>query len=413
MAGWEFMWGLGMPFALFATMAPAYLREMGAPKVLIGIVATFPILFAPLAIMGTYWVPARLRLRVLRRTYLTVATTWLLTSISAWLWGANWPNWLHYGLFTVSVAIFLGGCVGAGAIYFEMITDCTPLKRRGRFFGFRTMALGVAGLSMGFVAIRLLGHWPAPMNYRISFIIGTAFYLSSCLALWGVRDHINPAHTRDLHKVRPRLTTWLKESFALVWHEPNYRIFLFFQTLLLLGITGASLVIAASGDILRASAKQLGWFSLVFLGATAATGWLMGMLADRKGYRLTGLVIALLMVSAYTIILLLPQLEYWYIAYGAIAISGISWNMVLCNMGAEICPVVRPGRLMALGNSLTLLAVVPGMAICGRVVDKTGTYKGVFVALLVLSIVAALGFACIVREPRAGRQYVIKPIAHP
>ena len=119
------------------------------------------------------------------------------------------------------------------------------------------------------------------------------------------------------------------------------------------------------------------------------------------------------MVSAYTIILLLRKLEYWYIAYGAIAISGISWNMVLCNMGAEICPVVRPGRLMALGNSLTLLVVVPGMAICGRVVDKTGTYEGVFVALLVLSIVAALGFACIVREPRVERQYVIKPLVRP
>ena len=92
------------------------------------------------------------------------------------------------------------------------------------------------------------------------------------------------------------------------------------------------------------------------------------------------------------------------------AVSNMAWNTILCNMGAEICPKVKPGRLMALGHSSVLLGVVPAMAACGRLADCLDSYDAAFSVLLTLALVSALGFALLVREPRTGRLYMIKPL---
>ena len=103
-------------------------------------------------------------------------------------------------------------------------------------------------------------------------------------------------------------------------------------------------------------------------------------------------------------------LNLWFVAYGCMAVSNMAWNTILCNMGAEICPKVKPGRLMALGHSSVLLGVVPAMAACGRLADCLDSYDAAFSVLLTLALVSALGFALLVREPRTGRLYMIKPL---
>ena len=410
---WEFIWGLGLPFAMYETLVPAYLQQISAPKVLIGIIAAFPTLFAPAAILGAYWVPARKRLQVARWTHILAIVPWWVYSIVAALWGGAWSRSVHYALFALAAAAFMGGIKSIQPVLFDVMTDNTPLKRRGRMLGFRAAALGVSGLGMGYVAIRLLERWPVPQNYRICFVIGTSLFILSCASSWLLRDHVNPSHSSIESASRPSVGDWLKESFNLVWDEPNYRIFLFFQALLRLAVLGSSFIVVAAGDVLGVSAGQQGGFSMIYLGAMGGLGWLIGLLADRYGFRMTEFVVAVLLAVGYILVLVSRSLGLWYLAYGAVAVTGITWFTVLCNMGAEICPDVRPGRLMALGNSLVLLLVVPGMAACGWVVDYSGRYDVVFVTFFVLSLVSALGFACIVKEPRTGRLYMIKPMRRP
>jgi len=411
--GWELLWGLGLPFALYWTLVPAYLQQLQASKTLIGLVGSFPTLFAPLAIVSSYWIRADRRMKVTRRTYVFAILPWLVYSVSALSWGQKWPLALHRAMMVFSAAAFMGGFRAMVATFFEVLTDNVPVKRRGKLFGLRSGALGGAGLASGYAAVRVLRHWPAPMNFQVSFLIGLALFLLSCSTLWFIRDHVNPAHT-DLNETsRPPLWGWLKDSVSLVWHEPNYRQFLFFQGVLNAACLGASFVVAAAGDVLGATPEQQGVFGVVYVGGMAATGWLVGWVADRYGYRLTGFLIAALLASAYLTCFASRTLTLWFVAYGCMAVSNMAWNSILCNMGAEICPDVKPGHLMALGHSSVLLGVVPAMAACGRLVDYLGSYDAVFAVLLTLALVAALGFALLVREPRTGRLYMIKPLRHP
>lgn len=411
--GWEFLWGLGVPFALYWTMLPAYLQELSAPKLLIGLVISFPTLFAPGAILAAYWVPPRKRRLVLQLSYVGALMPWWIYSLASFIMGAAWPRGVHLGAVAFTAAAFMIGVTAMQAIDFEMMTDNTPVRRRGRLMGFRSAAVGVTGLAMGFTAVKLLRAWPFPRNYGLSFFIGTSLFILSCASLSLVRDHVNPSHSNRGTSARPPLRHWLRDSFHSVWNEPNYRILLFFQAIMRLAALGGAFVVAASGDMLGASAHQKAAFTLVLLASLAALGWLIGLLADRYGFRLTGLVIALLLAGAYLLVLATRDLSFWYLAYGAVAVANMSCPAILCNMGAEICPAVQPGRLMALGNSLTLVVVVPGMAICGYVVDRLGSYQPAFVVFVVLGLVSALGFAFLVKEPRTGRLYMIKPMRKP
>lgn len=66
MVSWEFLWGLGLPFAMFYTFIPAYLGAMNAPKALIGFILSFPSIFAAGQILMSYLIPAKKRLVIYR-----------------------------------------------------------------------------------------------------------------------------------------------------------------------------------------------------------------------------------------------------------------------------------------------------------------------------------------------------------
>jgi MFS family permease len=196
----------------------------------------------------------------------------------------------------------------------------------------------------------------------------------------------------------------------VIWNEPNYRIFIFFLALLAVALTGMSFIIPAAAHVVGASAAQQGRFSVVFIAAGAVCGWLPGLVADRFGYRLTAVLAAVMVAFAFLICLVTRTIAWWYAAYALLATVCYAQTMILCNMGAEICPSIPPNRLMAFSNSLMLVLVVGASALCGSAVDFSGSYTPIFVANLVLAAIASLGFAVIAREPRSGRLYAIKPI---
>jgi MFS family permease len=406
-ASWEFLWGLGMPFAMLATFVPAYLGAIDAPSVLIGFVLALPAVFSASQLIVSYFVPSRRRADVYRLGIVVCLLPWLLYSLCAVLWGDAWPGPLHWALFTLVIGLFLLGANGGSSLYWEIMTDNVPPHRRGRFFGLRSMGMGLAGLGMGWAASQVLKRWETPLNFRVSLTIGTSIFLFSCLTMLLLRDHVNPRHSGE-EADRPSLADYLQRTVHALWRDPNYRIFLFFLALLAIAATAAPFMVAAARKQLGVTAQAQGVFSLVFLGAVASLGWVVGLLADRFGYRLIGGLFGALLAGAFLLCLTTDRVLYWYIAYGGFALASYGMNMLLCNMSAELCPGTPPNRLMAVGNLLLVPFIICASLVNGAIVDLSGSYQPVFLANLVVSVVALMGFIFIVREPRGGSLYIVQ-----
>ncbi|MFH1477212.1 MAG: MFS transporter [Verrucomicrobiota bacterium] len=406
MVGWEFLWGLGVPFAMFSTFVPAYLGAMNAPKVLIGFILSFPPIFSAGQILMSYLIPAKKRLAIYRLLATGLSVPWLAYSGAAFFWGATWPPWFHFTVFTFALILF-GTVWLSNSVYWEIMTDNIPPRKRGRLFGLRMLGLGLPVLLTGFLATRVLSHWEPPRNFQMAFMIGTSLFILSCTQLWKIRDHINPEHERPADSSTAPFGHYLRNMFHGLWQDPNYRIFIFFMVLLYMAVYGAPFMVDAARTQLHVSAQAQGGFSIAYLIAGMCLGWIIGLLADRVGYRLIGGIIGGLMAGAFLICLLTHRIAWWYAAYGAYSIAISSSMMLICNLSAELCPREPPNRLIAVGNILMACFVLPATTLSGWIVDQVGSYQPIFIANLILSLVVVFGFGFIVREPRSGRLYTI------
>jgi MFS family permease len=400
-AGWEFLWGLGAPFALYSTFAPAYLATLNAPQLLVGLILAFPPLFSATQLLVGYFVRPANRLRIVVLPIMGCMLPLLAYSAAAAVWGETWTAGVHASLYTAAMLVFLGVPCALNSLMWEIITDNTPEDRRGELFGWRAVGAGISGLAVSGVAAWLLQRWDTPLNYRISFTIGSVLYFLSCLILLRMRDHVHPVHLLTEHRPQGSL---LAHVVALVherWRDARYRSFMFFYTLLVVASTNAPFMVAGARAELGASARELGLFVPLYLVALTVSGPLLGRLADRCGFRLVGVVCGLLLTSSFLLCLVSDSLRVWYVAFTLYAACPFAAAAVLANLSAELCPGVPASRLIAVGNVMVIGFVVAGSALCGAVIDATGSYPAIFTANLVLAIVATAGFLFVVREPRS------------
>jgi MFS family permease len=184
------------------------------------------------------------------------------------------------------------------------------------------------------------------------------------------------------------------------WRDARYRSFMFFYTLLVVASTNAPFMVAGARAELGASARELGLFVPLYLVALTVSGPLLGRLADRCGFRLVGVVCGLLLTSSFLLCLVSDSLRVWYVAFTLYAACPFAAAAVLANLSAELCPGVPASRLIAVGNVMVIGFVVAGSALCGAVIDATGSYPAIFTANLVIAAVATAGFLFVVRVPR-------------
>lgn len=410
---WEFLWGISLPFGVFATMAPAYLNALGASKALIGVVLSIPNLAAAVALLMSYWIRPHVRLATYKIAIIgSLVPYFLYSATSAW-WGGAWPNALHIALYVSCMAVFVGAAHSLAPTFWAIMTDITPVRRRGRLAGFRMVCLSAGGLLVSYAAFRLFETVESPLNFRIGFVIASSICLTSCLCVFFMRDHVSPSHRPYGPTAGQSLWSYLKDTIRHTWGDPNYRILLFFYALFAATVTGTGFIVAAAKDQLNISPERVAFFATVTLAGGVVLGWVPGVLADRFGYRAVGAMSSLIMAGGFLTCLLARDVVIWYVAYGTCTAVSMSQYAILCNMGAEIRPDLPANRLMASGLAISLVFVVTTNTLCGALRDFTHLYVPSFVVYIVLGLVAALGFAFVVREPRTGRMYMIKPLSRP
>jgi MFS family permease len=403
----ELVWGLGVPFVLYISALPAYLNALGTSKTLLGFVMSLWTILVPLQLLSGHYLNGPRRLRVVMVSYMAAVGLRLAYDLLALFVPGMWsPGGLVGGLVLANIC-YVGLLILAQAIYTGVLTDNIPTKRRGRIFGMRMLALGVGGIATGAVASWVMHHWPSPVNYRVSFVIGDGIWLLSCLTLLLIRDSAAPAPRR--RRTHGFLRS-LRGKVRVLVANPNYRIFLFSHLLNAMGNALATFIVPYARENLGVPDSRLALLSLIFLGAGGAMGIVMGRVADRLGYRMVGVIQSALLLAFFLIAVSARSFAAICVAYGLYTTVNQTLAFVLVNMSVELCPSMDPTDLAALGATLILPLVAVVSPLSGTVIDLTGSYQSVFFIGATVAVIALLGFGLLVREPRSGRLYQVRQI---
>lgn len=316
----------GISFLSSTTIVPLFITKLTPNPFYIGLAATIA--------QGAWFLPQLFTANVIERLPRKKAV-----AVNLGLFAERLPMWIIVlaapaALVSPVLALvlfFLGYAwhgLGAGVVapsWQELIARCFPVAVRGRFMGV-TLFLGAAvGILSALTATRLLNHYPFPLNFTYIFTLAAVGVTLSWMFLAGTREPVRAARV-------PRRSS--REFFAalpaLVQKDPNFRRYLSARLLLVLGGMGTAFVTVAAVERFQIPDGRVGIYTAELLLGQTAANLVFGLLADRRGHKLSLELGALASVIAFLVAWLAPSAA-WYdlvffgmgITSGAIVVSGI------------------------------------------------------------------------------------------
>lgn len=414
----EFLWGLGVPFAISGVLIPAYLNSLAADKVLIGIASAIYLITMPLQLFSERLFGRSHRCRNVALLHVFAGSVYVVYGLAGPVLPAA-PAFFRIAGFILTATLFLAALNVVGPVYYAIVTDNSPVRWRGRLLGFRLMGLGIGGLLTSLPAQWVHRIWPEPACYHVAMIIAGSCFISSTLGVMLVRDNVEPRRLSVYS--RPPHISAISEFLLLLrklWLTPNYRVFIFFMMMFAGSLSLAPFIVTYARDILRVSAAENQLFNLSFLVSISVLAYFIGAIADRWGCRLAGVLFGVLGVATYVVAEMSAGVWSILLAYGLFSCIQCTLPTILSNMSVEMMPRTNPARLMVAGNVFCMPIAIILPVVCGRIIDvfsdgQIGSaYLAVFTIGIALAVVGGLGMALLVQEPRSGRIYEIKTVSH-
>ncbi len=410
----EFLWGMGLPFTLSGVLIPSYLNFLSAPKLVIGLVASLATLLTPVQLIGSRYLTGINRKKKVWLSYFLSCFGYIIYGLIGLLVSTEYRVF-HIILFTLSIILFFGFIFLAQPVYYNILIDNSPLKKRGRLLGYRTSGMAIGGLLSAYPAKCFYQAFSPPHSYHIAMIISGICFVFSTISVLFIRDHIDPIRLKEYSRPENK-PLWLEIYIILrrLWKTPNYRIFIFFIVIISSSAALAPFLVTYAQDVFGTGANVSRIFNLCFLGGLLVGGFLIGLIGDKWGYKSSLGILALLLVCGFGIAVYTNNVAGIFVSYGLYCIT-LTISTVICNMSVELLPRANPAHLVAAAQMFILPAAVIVPATCGRIIDMykdtglpTVGYIIVFTIAIVLAIVGAIGTVLLVQEPRTGKIYVIK-----
>lgn len=373
---------------ILVTYLALYLLALGATRGQIGLMSSFSSLSAALLLL-----PAALLVeKVGRRKELTILFGGVLARLTV-LSLALLPFLLHgQALIIVGIALaVLRDAFGnlAYPAWMSLTGAIVPLEGRGRYFGTRNFAMGIAGMVMIYLVGELITRIAVPAGYQLA--LGLAFLLGliSTFCFW----HLNDPEQSPTASSRNTPALSAGEMLKGIWSRPA-----FMALCLVMALWNFSLNIAGPFfsvymvEKLRFSAALVGAATVVSNIAGLLVQRRVGALSDRWGPRRVQLISMLcipLLPAAWIFIS-----RFWQVAMLNI-FSGAFWgafNLVSFNLLLTLTPQSQRARYSAFYQMMVTLALAGGAAFGSWVVTVWG-YKAIFLCSAVGRFSAALLFA--------------------
>jgi MFS family permease len=286
--------------------------------------------------------------------------------------------------------------LGAGVLavsWQDLIARTFPVTRRGRLLGL-TQFLGAGMGALGALAsARLLATYPFPLNFFFTFLIAGVFILISWGWLALTREPVQPV-------TAPRRSEreYLGQLPDLVRRDLNFRRFLTARMTIALAGMGVGFMTVSAVSRWNIPDATAGYYTLAFLAGQTMGNLLLGLLADRKGHKISLEIGALAGFAAFLTVAFAPSPAWYYLAFalngivgGALFVSGILIVMELAESAR------RPSYAGIANTAVGAVSVVAPLL--GAVLAELG-YSLLFAAAAVVYLVGFVLLKWWVREPR-------------
>jgi len=386
---------LALAFASLTTIVPLYLRALGGSTLLIGLVP---------ALVQTGWVLPPLfvapHIGQLKRKlpYVLLMTLgerlpWALLALISWLFASQYPTaTLVAAVVCLATFGFSGGITMPA--WMDLVANVTPLRMRGKLFGYSGALGGLLGVIGGLGAEYVLADYPFPLNYSLCFSAAALCMAISYAALAGIRE----TPRQSLAPALP-FREFLRRLPPLLRADRDFSAFLGARMLTILGTMGVGFVSLYAADERGLPESMAGLFTSWMLGAQVITTPIWGMIGDRRGHK-GALQFGLL---CNVLAMVLAVLSTTALGLNAVfALLGVSSGIMFTTtltMVVEFADESNRVTYIGLHGSLIAPATMLAPLIGGWLADAAG-FATLFIVAAVCCVLAWAVLTFVVRDPR-------------
>ncbi len=304
---------------------------------------------------------------------------------------------------TIVATIFLFSwhTFGAGMIlvgWQDMIAKIIPTDLRGRFLGttnFLGMGSGIAGAA---AVSWMLGILEFPTGYVWAFAIGAGLNFFSWFFLSLSKE---PPDTNT--KVTTPFSEYLKKLPHVVRENLNFRRYLLTQIIIAIGGMANGFLIVYAVQHWSLPDHQAAAYTIAFMVGQALANPLMGLLADKKGYKLILEPSALTGILSLVLAVFSPDPLWFFAVFFLRGVNASGYYLGGISIAMEFSDPENRPTFIGLANTIPGIAGGIAPLVGGWLALMTG-YPFLFA---VSAAIALLGFSMLrwfVREPRFAKE---------
>lgn len=389
-------WLFGASFQSVTAVLPVYAAHLTTSPMLLGLIPAFTDAgwFLPQLFMAPYVERLARKLPLVTVLGFIERLPYIVLPFAA-LWFHTLPQGTATFLFML---LILWKAVGSGIVanvWQELIAKVIPVSHRGRFFGWGHVFGQFFGIGGSALAAYILGHYPYPQNFAISFGVGAVGIAISQFFVMQTREPAIPPPPQPPHSNRD----YARRLWGILQSDANFRNYLISRWFAYSGgmAQGFIAVYAVTRFHLPDSAAAIYTGILYAAGVAGYAVW--GSLGDRIGHKRVMEVAACLWLIALGVALVSPSEWGFYLVFALMGFGNAGGVLSDLNIAMEFGPEAERPTYIGLARTTTgpVLLAAP---LIGGWIAQTWSYPTLFAVSLVLAIGGVVVLAVSVKEPR-------------
>jgi len=273
--------GLALAFIGQNTVLPAFVRQLTASPLLIGLNGTINTVgwLLPQLVAARY-----LRHKARKKRYLLIPglvgrPAFFLLALALLLGGAQWPGFMLALAFALMALFRITDALGAVA-WFDILGKALPSNRRSHLFGWGQILSGLLSIGAGLLINFILGHaGPVfPQNYAIIFLIAGVIMVFSWVAEVFIYE------PKSESEVEPTSSLPFRQQLIHIWRrDRNFRLFIAVRLLVGLSDLSIPFYVVFARDVLAVDEAAVGSFTSAQIVGGMVGAVILGALYDRWG----------------------------------------------------------------------------------------------------------------------------------